>query len=271
VTRFELDWLGGPAERHFRRCRPGIDALPWGTLDARAYPAELVDLARLSWTEGAWREYTTAAAFADLLGALLAAGAPVDLVGMAGDFIADEMVHAELNARMAMELGGAAPYDVDHGTLRPRALDRPPLERACELALTVSCIGETLSVPLLAGPMQAAAHPLTRAVLERIVIDEAPHARLGWLVFEWAGDRLDDRERARLGRVALEALAGYRDYWRPRGPPRFPAAQLHELGWLEPAATAEIARSAVRDRVAAPLAALGIDIPAPALDDLLAG
>ncbi len=273
MTLFELEWLGGPAEGHFRRSRPGIDGLPWGTVAVGDYPPELIDRARLSWTDGAWREYTTAAAFADLLGAMLAAGAPVDLVGMAGDFIADEMVHTELNARMAMELGGAAPYQADHGALRPRGLELPPLQRACELALTVSCIGEALSVPLLAGSMQVAAHPLTRAVLERIVQDEAPHARLGWLFLEWAAERIDDRERARLARVTLAALAAYRGYWEtPPAPPGeevWLTGQLHELGWMEPAAFAAAARRAARERVAAPLVALGIEVSATGLSAVL--
>jgi hypothetical protein len=172
-----------------------------------------------------------------------------------------------------MELGGAAPYLADHASLCPRSLGLPPLPRACELALTVSCIGEALSVPLLAGSMQAAAHPLTRAVLERIVQDEAPHARLGWLFLEWAEPRLDDGERARLARVTLEALAAYRGYWEVPPPvpgeEAFLTGQLRELGWMEPAAFAAAARRAARERVAAPLAALGIEVSADGLSAVL--
>src|SRR5690606_1682875 len=104
--RFDLEWLGGVSERHFRKVRPGVDELPWGTLDAARYPAELVDRARVSWTEAAFNEYCTAAAFGEMLSALLSAKAPVDLIGMASDFVADEILHVELTSRIAMELGG---------------------------------------------------------------------------------------------------------------------------------------------------------------------
>jgi hypothetical protein len=61
--------------------------------------------------------------------------------------------------------------------------------------------------------MRAARDPLTRAVLRRIVRDESPHARLGWLVLDWAGDRVD---RARLAGVVRTRIADYSPLWRTR-------------------------------------------------------
>ena len=41
---FALDWLGGWSERRLRRRRPGIDDLPWGTLDLAALaPDDVVE------------------------------------------------------------------------------------------------------------------------------------------------------------------------------------------------------------------------------------
>src|SRR5262249_7970759 len=165
--------------------------------------------ARLAWTEGAVSEYASAAAFAALLSDLLAARAPVDLVGMAGEFVADEMLHTELNARMATELGGGAPYLVDWSALAPPVTDGATMfERAIERAVRLCRVGETLSAPLLAATARAAAHPLTRAVLSRIAREEPPHARLGWLVLEWAGTL--DGELAR--RLVAAAVDTARDY-----------------------------------------------------------
>src|SRR5690606_13022518 len=131
---------------------------------------ELVDRARVSWTEAAYNEYCTAAAFSELLGALLAAKAPVDLVGMASDFVADEILHVELTSRVAMELGGGAPYEIDFEDLHRRpAAELTPLQRANELVVHVCCVGEAFSLPMLASAFGSATHPLTRAVLERIV------------------------------------------------------------------------------------------------------
>lgn len=272
-SAFELDWLGGPAEALLRRRRPGVEDMPWGTLDAARYPAALVERARASWTEGAYNEYCSGAAFAELAAALLAARAPIDLVAMAGDFVVDEMLHVELNSRMAMELGGGALSLVDYEDLVPRpspALD--PLARASELAVRLCCVGESFTLPILIGCMRAAAHPLTRAVLGRLARDEVAHARLGWLYLDWAADRLDAGERARLAAVAAEGLADYAaELAPPEGravdgvtPEGFLVRHIHELGWMEASEYAGVARRAVRDRVIARLGRHGIEVADPA-------
>ena len=271
MRAFERDWQGGTAERLFRR-RHGnaIDALPWGSLRPEDYPAVLVDRARASWTEGAHQEYCTAAAFAELLRALLAVGAPIDLIGMAGGFIADEMLHVELNARMAMELGGAAPYLVDFDRLTPATTPgASPFERANELIVRICCVGEGMSVPLLGGTARAATHALTRGVLERIVRDEAPHARLGWLYLDWAAPRLCASERQRLASVAMAALQDYAPYWQDltshaeNGVTRegFLLEHVHALGWMESRAYAQLATEAVVSNIAQPLRRHGIELP----------
>ena len=271
-TAFELDWLGGAAEALLRRRRPGSDDLPWGTLDPAAYPETLVQRARASWTEGAFNEYCSGAAFAELAAALLAARAPVDLVAMAGDFVVDEMLHVELNSRMAMELGGGALSLVDYQDLVPRpAASLDPFARATELAVRLCCVGESFTLPILIGCMRSAGHPLTRAVLGRLARDEVAHARFGWLYLEWAGDRLDDAERARLAAVAADGLADYAaELAPPEGravdgvtPEGFLVRHIHELGWMEASEYAAVARRAVRDRVIARLARHGIEVADP--------
>jgi hypothetical protein len=265
LAPFELGWLGGPAERHFRRRRGNADELPWGTLSPRDFPPVLVERARVAWTSGAFSEYCTAAAFAEILAALLAVRAPVDLIGMAGDFVADEMLHVELNARMAMELGGAAPRHADFDDLvaLPDA-SLGALQRASELVVRTCCVGEALSVPMLAATKDAAVHPLTRAVLARIVRDEAHHARFGWLYLEWAAARFDDAERARLARVAKDALAEHLDVFPRREATRDPATEafaakdVNALGWMNAGAYAERAQRAMHEDIAAPLAGFGI-------------
>lgn len=278
IEPFDLEWLGGVTERHFRKVRPGVDEMPWGTLDASRYPALLVDRARISWTEAAYNEYCTAAAFAALLEALLQAKAPVDLVGMASDFVADEVLHVELTSRIAMELGGGAPYEVDFERLR-RTPDSSltPLQRASELVVHVCCVGEAFSLPMLASAYSSATHPLTRAVLERIVADEAPHGRLGWAYLEWASDRLDAAERARLAGVALETIADLSPLWQRLSSrvtdgvttEGFLLEHVRELGWTESSAYGARARRAVAEDVARPLARFGIDLPSDRLDGLL--
>lgn len=266
---FDLEWFGGVAEHHFRKVRPGIDEMPWGTLDPTKYPAALVDRARISWTEAAFNEYCTAAAFAELLGAMLAAKAPVDLIGMASDFVADEIHHVELTSRLAMELGGGAPYVIDFENLH-RVPDRalPPLKRANELIVHLGCVAEAFSLPMLASAFGSATHPLTCAVLERIVKDEAPHGRLGFLWLDWVHERLaeDAAERERLANVTVETIAALAPLWQ-RLTSRvsdgittegYLLEHIRELGWTEASLYKERARRAVRDDVLTPLARYGI-------------
>src|SRR6185503_18786968 len=97
---FELEMLGGGTERRYRRARPEVEALPWGTIEpARHRGADLID-ARMHWTIAAFQEQRTGAACAETVRALLAARAPLDLVAAASRFPLDEIVHVEMCARV---------------------------------------------------------------------------------------------------------------------------------------------------------------------------
>ena len=146
----ELDWLGGWSERRLRRRRPGIDELPWGTLQLAAIdPVDLAE-ARAVWTNGVFTEYASAAAFSQLTTAMLEAGAPVDLTAASADIVVDELHHVELVSRLVMELGGAVPYQVDLEKVTQLVDgDARAVLRAAELAVTTSGVGEALSVPAL--------------------------------------------------------------------------------------------------------------------------
>jgi hypothetical protein len=250
---FELGWAGGTAERAFRRVKP-LDALPWESLDPSRFEVPLVESARKAWTFGALSEYSTAATFNALLADLLAARAPIDLIGMAGAFVADEMVHTELNARMATALGGAAPMLVDFDAL-VTGIDakRPPMDRIAARAARL-VIGEALSVPLLSHNAALASLPLTRAVLSRLAHDEPAHAHFAWLTLEWALPAVEDRSH--VVEAARDALNDYA--------PDFDVesvdtddAQVTQLGWLPTGMWLATARRALM-RIDRRFAALGL-------------
>ncbi len=259
--------MGGAAEHHFRVARPGIDDLPWGTFDVRDYAPETVDAARASWTESALTEYRAVVAFSDVLRTMCEAGAPLDLIGMASSFVADEVVHVELTCRMAMELGGAVERPVDYDALYERPdVSLSPFERANETVMRVSCIAEAFSGHMAVAALRPTTHPLTRAVLGRIAADESLHYRLGALYFEWACDAMDEAERARLSRVAARTLHRLAPTLRPRRDPasaryRTPVRQIHEIGWIESRYFAHEVATAVRESIVAPLASYGIMVP----------
>ena len=182
-----------------------------------------VEHARTNWTEVAINEYRAVASFSEVLRALVDVKAPLDLLGMTSDFLADECSHVELASRMAMELGGAVEriVDLDGLTGRPRGLTG--MRRANELVLRVSCISEAFSGGTASVSHATTSHPLPRAVYETILRDEAHHRRLGGLYFEWALSRIDEEELHRLGRVLFGSLKALSPFWTRRGEEHRPA------------------------------------------------
>ena len=250
---FVLAAIGGPWGRRLAPRRAWIDALPWDDAAAAA-PGDRLD-ARVVWTRTAFSEYASAAAFAEIAAALLAAGAPIDLIAAAGDFVVDELVHTEAAARLAAALGGAVALDVDLGKLVRPPVAVEPLRRAAELIVRVSCVGEALTVPMLKLSRRLAGSPLVDAAIARIVADESGHAQLGWWFLDWADPLLDDDARAHLGRVAGAALRAFQ-------PVLDGGCATSGLGVVACAAYDPAFADAASRRVARPLAARGIAIAA---------
>lgn len=259
---FVLDWLGGAAEKRFRRARPEDASLPWETLRAGDYDGRVVVEARAWWTELAANELAAVIQFSSVLSALACAQAPLDLVGMTSDFLADECAHVELGARAAMALGGAAPRTVDLAA----AVAAPPpgltpSQWANERVLRVSCVAEVLAEAAAARTYAACTEPLPRALYASILRDEVHHKQLGALYVEWAYESWDDAERARLGRVLADELARFRGLWDVPAPRAVRAGDpRHALGFLARDELARVAREAALDDVVAPLAAIGVTL-----------
>jgi hypothetical protein len=146
---------------------------------------------------------------------MLACGAPVDLVAACADMVVDELFHVELSARLTMELGGAVPLEFDLAKIAPIASPGArPLLAAAELAITTSCVSESLSVPAMARSRALAEEPLVHAVLERLLWDEGPHARLGFWFLDWAAPQLTGDERDQLARLAADTIEVYAPLWQ---------------------------------------------------------
>jgi hypothetical protein len=210
-----------------------------------------------------------------VLRALVDVKAPLDLLGMTSDFLADECSHVEQASRMAMELGGGAPrvVDFDRFTVRPRGLT--PLQRSNDVILRVSCIAEAFSGGTAFVSLATTSHPLPRAVYESILRDEAHHRRLGGLYFEWALARIDQTELQRLGGILLDSLRALSAFWKSKAarsddPPPWPEEELKALGWLGPAQFAPVARDVVVRDILDPLETIGIVVPKEERDALLA-
>ena len=262
MTPFELSWRGGATEARLHRVRPGIGELPWGSLDLSRYPDAHGLEARRIWSNGVFTEYASAAAFSALTTSMLACGAPVDLIAASADIVVDELFHVELSARLTMELGGAVPLGFDLAAIAPITTPGArPLMRAAEIAVTTSCVSESLSVPAMARSRVLASEPLINGVLDRLLADEGPHARLGFWFLDWANDQLTDAERAHLARIAGETIEVYAPLWQePETGDACESCPLPTgLGGHDMVGRAAL-RKAVDVAIAAPLARYGIAI-----------
>ena len=172
---------------------------------------------------------------------------------------------------MAMELGGAVPVYMDPDNMIVKPIDEAAVLRCSDLVVRFFCVGEALSIPMLRGTWKAAIHPLSKAVLGRIVKDEAAHGSFGWVYLDWALPLLDEEEgpRAReiLAKAADETIERVKSNWEHiRKQPSGPDNAIHALGWLATDAYLALAKLSLERNVLRPLRARGIPITSTADD-----
>jgi hypothetical protein len=177
------------------------------------------------------------------------------MIAAAGDFVVDEIVHVEASARIASALGGGVPLEVDLGRLVRPSIAVDPRLRAAELLVRTSCVGEALTVPLLKLARELSGSTVVAAAIRRIVQDEALHAQLGEWFLDWADTWLDDDARVHLGEVAGAAVRSF-------APLLGVECNDSGLGVLACDRYDPLFIQTVERRVAVPLAARGIEIPA---------
>lgn len=264
-TLFALEMLGEEVERRYRRARPDIERLPWGTMDLRGFSPAAIAQARAYWTSSAQQEYQSTPVAAATLRALVDADVPLDLSALFARFPLDELAHAEICARFVAELGGAVPVyrDPDRSFIEPpRTL--PPLLRAAHLVVRYYCVSEAFSAPMIRASRRHATGALPRAVLTAISKDESVHGTAGFIFLDWAADRFSAEDLSALSRSARESLAGIRrlcDSYAQQ--PGLGAAEVHALGWLHPDLFASLGPKAIRTHIVEPLEARGFELRAP--------
>ncbi|HEY3237466.1 MAG TPA: ferritin-like domain-containing protein [Polyangiaceae bacterium] len=259
---FELELFGGQVEQRYRKLRPEVETMPWGTFETSSIAERTLVLARKHWTGASFQEHRTAIACAATLRALLECRAPIDLIAMAARFPLDELVHVELCAGMAMELGGGTEIVHDPSFLIVDADPAlSPLMRAADLVTRCFCVGEALSIPLLRATWHAARHPLPRAVLGRIVKDEAAHGVFGFLFLDWALEQLSPDDQKYLGKMADRAVAGVRQQWealKARRSADYDTGVGDALGWMDSEEYLVMAAKSLEQNVKRPLRDRGI-------------
>ncbi len=138
-----------------------------------------------AWAEDARLEHGSIASFARFSLALLAMGAPAELLAGAHDAAGDEVRHARLCFGLAAAYSG-----------QPVAPGRFPLQRTVAIGSSLAelaedaalegCVGETVAALVAAEQLAHASDAAVRRVLATIAEDEARHAELAWRTVAWA-------------------------------------------------------------------------------------
>jgi hypothetical protein len=137
------------------------------------------------WAREAAFEHASIASFGRAALALLAHGAPADLVARAHEAALDEVEHA----RIAYALSSL--YSGEHRGPGPLPLgDMAPLPSSlADLAVETfldGCVNETVAALTLAETADRTADSALCALLRRVAADEERHAELGWVTVGWA-------------------------------------------------------------------------------------
>jgi len=200
-----------------------------------------------AWTADALLEQASVASFSRFSLALLAAGAPGDLVELAHCAALDEVRHARLCFGLASAYAGE---DIAPGRF---PVGEGARAEATVLDIAVStvregCVAETVAAAVAAEQLARATDPAVRAALAQIAADEARHAELAWKTVAWAVEAGGKEVRAAVARTLFEALAGSRRARETPHPTSPTSMERH--GRLDTASVASIAASAMAEIVA---------------------
>jgi hypothetical protein len=179
-------------------------------------PAEAREALAERWIRDGLFEHASIAAFSRLSLALLACGAPADLVRATHEAALDEVRHAQLSFSLASAYRGAptAPAALPLPEALPLGADL--VELAVSTALE-GAVGETLAAVLAAEQASVATDPAVRAALLGIAADEGRHAELAWRVVAFAVAEGGERVRAAVASAFASAAARIPDL--PPDPP----------------------------------------------------
>jgi hypothetical protein len=191
-----------------------------------------------AWLRQGLDEHASIGSFARFTLDLLAVGAPAELVALAQQAAADEVVHARLCFGLAAALGGGTPGP---GPLVLPAV--PPCSGLAELAvrtLLEGCLNETVATAVAIAQRTTTDDPELVRVFDTLIADESRHAALAWKTVAWA---------LRVGgpEVRLAVQQGLAS-WRPTVAPT--GRTVSACGWLSDADQLAVVERAHREVVA---------------------
>ena len=175
-----------------------------GAVEVEGIAPAVLEMLAAHWAREAAFEHASVASFARASLALMAVGAPPELVAATHEAAIDEIEHARLTYALASAYGGAAqgPGPLELAGVMGGAMTLASV--AVETFLD-ACAGESAAALALREAAAGAEDPAVSAVLARIADDEESHAELAWRTVAWAL-RAGGDEVARGIAAALEHL-----------------------------------------------------------------
>ncbi len=175
------------------------------SFDPTQYTARELARGRRAWELRTLDEYRSQVAFTEMLSEMTELGLPFDILGAGIRIVRDEARHVELCRRMVVALGGDGIIDKSPTYVRSNK-KLTVRERILRCAMGSLCIGETISVRLLAAVRDEAKDPLARNVLQQLVEDESVHSRFGWRLLEHLAPTLTPKEYKTLNKLLPKYL-----------------------------------------------------------------
>ena len=151
----------------------------FGAVGASVEDPQERERGRRSFILRALDEQRSLLAFSELLTELCVTGAPIDVIGSMSRVVRDEAHHVDLCDKVVKALGGWGAKSPEPGWVRTNkklSLKR----RTLQMVLGSLCIGETVSVAMIAGVREHTTDPATHEVMTRLLADESFHSRFGW-------------------------------------------------------------------------------------------
>lgn len=145
-------------------------------------------------------EASAVEAFLELRKELQFHSAPTELIARCFLAAKEEVVHAQMMAKLAEIHQGQLP-DLSFGEFEPRTLFELALDNAVE-----GCIFETFSALKMLQQAQRATDPVIAQTLNSIAKDEVNHAELSWNIHHYMMTRLSDEERTLVQKAQKEAI-----------------------------------------------------------------
>jgi hypothetical protein len=237
-------------------------SISWGELDAEALDERGRRAVGVTWLERMKQEHLAVGAFALLARELAEEGCEPIVLSLVTRASCDEVRHAEICRRFAVELLGASEVPASFRGLPkvPMHARAPAADRVLFHMVEMCCMSETLTGVYFTEMLARTTDAVAREAIESLLEDEIDHGRVGWA---YLAARSRDRT---LGGLA-EALPGilsrtFQSVLGSRQASQEDDAKLEACGYLDTRAGADVYRRSLRDVIIPGLEHLGVDLRA---------